>query len=266
MATPRPVSVAFQSDLLGTRMVGIGLKASLSTGERFQVTLGVQGPVAASLLLGRFSRQRSFPLFRLLSCSLDLIAQRHFAVAINGQSYDAEIHADEIGRSSRRAIRRLNGHEQQPLAVLAPEEIALAGFSGESLGLGFPPDDRNEEPAFARQPGDAIRALESHPPRIVRDAGGLLEAGAVGCVPAVSFADLGDTTDDQLSGESEVLAQLAVGAWLKFDLVSGLEAEGFAGEPIGSRVESPHSGRKLCGLIPIGQQLRLQGQLHEVGF
>ena len=40
---------------------------------------------------------------------------------------------------------------------------------------------------------------------------------------------------------------------LKFDLVSGLEAESFAGEPIGGGVESPHRGEKLFGLIPIGQ-------------
>jgi hypothetical protein len=46
--------------------------------------------------------------------------------------------------------------------------------------------------------------------------------------------------------------------------VNGLEAEGFACEPIGGGVESPHCGGNLFGLIPIWQKLRLQGQLHDV--
>src|SRR5262249_26043497 len=101
---------------------------------------------------------------------------------------------------------------------------------------------------------------------VVRNAGVFLEAGAVGCVPAVSFADLGNTADGQLSRESEVIAQSAVGELLKFDLVSGLEAESFAGEPIGGGVESLHRGGKVFSLTPIGQKLCLQGQLHGARF
>src|SRR5215470_15876672 len=99
---------SFRNDLLGNCMVGIRLKAPLSTRERFQFTLGVQWPFAASFLLGRLSLKRSFHFFIMLSRSLDIIAHMHLAVAINGQIYDAEIDSDEIGRGYRLAIRRLN--------------------------------------------------------------------------------------------------------------------------------------------------------------
>jgi hypothetical protein len=41
----------------------------------------------------------------------------HLAVTINGEIYHAEINSDEIGRRDRRDFRRLNAHEQKPLAV-----------------------------------------------------------------------------------------------------------------------------------------------------
>jgi hypothetical protein len=202
----------------------------------------------------------------MLSRSLSIIARMRLAVAINGEIYDAEIHSDEIGRSYRLAIRRLNGHKQKPLAVLAPEEIALTVFSVESLGLVLAHDNWNEGSTFEGQQTGAIKALERHQALAIRDASVFLEARANGFVPAVGFADLGDTADGHLSRESEVIAQSAVVELLKFDLVSGLEEKGFASEPIGGGVESPHSGGKLLCLIPIGQKLSLQGQLHGARF
>src|SRR5215475_8227091 len=153
---------SFCNDLLRNRMVGIRFKASLSTRERFQFTFGVQWPKACSFLLGRLSLKRSFHFFIMLSRSLDVIAHMHLAVAINGQIYNAEIHSDEIGRGYRLAIRSLNRHEQKPLAVLAPEEIALAVFSVEPLGLVLAHDYWNFDPAFERPQGDSINSLERH--------------------------------------------------------------------------------------------------------
>jgi hypothetical protein len=202
----------------------------------------------------------------MLSRSLDIIALMRLAVAINGQIYNAEIHSDEIGRSYRRAISRLNTHKQKPLAVLAPVEIALAVFSVESLGLVFAHNNWNDGPAFEGQQGNTVSPFERHQPLVERDAGVFPEARANGFISAIGFADLSDTADGHLRGDSEVITQLAVVELLKFDLVSGLEAESFAGEPIGGRVESPHCGGKLFGLIPIGQQLCLQGQLHGARF
>jgi len=257
---------SFRNDLLCNRMVGIRFKSSLSTRDRFQFTFGVQWPFAASFLLCRFSLKRSFHFFIMLSRSLDIIALMHLAVAINGQIYNAEIHSDEIGRSYRLTIRSLNTHKQKPLAVLAPDQIALAVFSVESLGLALAHHDRNEGPAFERQQGNTVNPFERHQPLVVRDAGVFPEARANGFVSAIGFADLSDTADGHLRRESEVITQLAVVELLKFDLVSGLEAESFACEPIGGSVESPHRGGKLFGLIPIRQQLCLQGQLHGARF
>src|SRR5215510_11087860 len=103
--------------------------------------------------------------------------------------------------------------------------------------------------AVCREQGDAINALERHQALVIRDAGVFLEARAFGFVPAIGFANLGDTSDGHLRGDSEVTTQLAVVELLKFDLVSCLEAESFACEPIGGGIESPHRGGELFGLI-----------------
>src|SRR5215475_9998083 len=120
---------SFDNDLLCNRMVGIRFKSSLSTRERFQFTFDVQWPLAAALLLCRFSLKRSFHFSIMLSRSFDIIALMHLAVAVNREIYHAEIHSDEIGRRLRRDIRYLNGHQQKPLAVLTLYQIALAVFS-----------------------------------------------------------------------------------------------------------------------------------------
>src|SRR6266542_3048482 len=209
---------SFRNDLLCNRMVGIRFKASLSARDRFQFTFGLQRPFAASFLLCRFSLKRSFHFFIMLSCSLDIIALMHLAVAINGQIYDAEIHPDEIGRSYRLTIRSLNTHKQKPLAVLAPVEIALAVFSVESLGLVFAHDKWNDGPAFEGQQGNTVNPFERHQALVVRDAGVFPEARANGFVSAIGFADLSDTADGHLRGDSEVITQLAVVELLNWTL------------------------------------------------
>src|SRR5262245_33806387 len=195
----------------------------------------------------------------MLSRSLDIIAHMHLAVTINGEIDHAEIHSDEIGRWRQRDIRNLNGHKQKPLAVLALQEIALAMFSIESLGLVLAHDNRNDGPAFEGQQGNTLNSLESHQALVIRDTCVFLESRTYGFVAAVGFADLGDATYSHLCRDSEVIAQLVVVELLKFDLVSRLEAESFANKPIGCGVEGPHRGGKLSGLILVGQKLCLQG-------
>jgi predicted dithiol-disulfide oxidoreductase (DUF899 family) len=130
----------------------------------------------------------------MLSCSFDIIALMHLTVAVNGEVYDPEIHSDEIGRRRRPDIRRLHGHKQEPLAVLALYQIALTMFSIESLGLALAHHDRNEGPAFERQQGNTVNSLEGHQALVIRDAGVFPESGAYAIVAAVGFADLGDAT------------------------------------------------------------------------
>src|SRR5215510_14423873 len=146
----RPTAAAETSRAM-TSMVGIRFKSSLSTGEGFQFTFGVQRPFSAALLLCHFSLKRSFHFSIMLSCSFDIISLMHLAVTINGEIDDAEIHSDEIGRGRRRDVRNLNGHQQKPLAVLALYQIALAVFSIESFGLVLAHDDRSDGPAFESQ-------------------------------------------------------------------------------------------------------------------
>src|SRR5262249_5837205 len=155
---------------------------------------------------------------------------------------------------------------KKPLAVLALEEITLAMFSVESFGLVLAHDDRDDGPPFKRQQGNTVNSLEGHQALVIRDAGVFLEARAYGFVSFVGFADLGDAADGHLGRDSEVIAQSVVVELLKFDLVGRLEAESFAGEPIGGGVEGPHRGGELSGLIPVWQKLCLQDQLHGLGF
>jgi hypothetical protein len=140
----------------------------------------------------------------MLSCSFDIIALMHLAVAVNGQIYDAEIHPDEISRSYRLALRRLNTHKQKPLAVLALYQVALAVFSVESVGLVLAHDNRDDGSAFDSQQGNTVNSLEIHQPLVIWDAGVFPEARAYGFVPAVGFADLCDATDGHLGRDSEV--------------------------------------------------------------
>src|SRR5688572_20641235 len=243
---------SFRNDLLCNRMVGIRLKASLSTRDRFQFTLGVQWPFAATFLLCRFSLKRSFHFSIMLSCSLNIISLMRLAVAVNGQIYDAEIHSDEIGRRLRRHIGRLNANKQKPLAVLALYQVALAVFSVESLGLILAHHKRNDGSAFERQQRNTANSFESHQALVIRNAGVFPEARAYGFVATVGFADLCDATYGHLGRDAEVIAQLVVVELLKFDFVSRLEAESLACEPISGGVEGSHRGGKLSGLIPVG--------------
>jgi hypothetical protein len=51
----------------------------------------------AAFLFCRFSLKRSFHFFILFSCSLDIIAHMHLAVAINSEIYDMEHPSREKG-------------------------------------------------------------------------------------------------------------------------------------------------------------------------
>src|SRR5262249_37786421 len=145
----------------------------------------------------------------LTSC-FNLGAAESLAVRIGGDVLNAQINADEISCWRRRAIGQIHGHKQKPFAIFAPDQIALAVFSVESLGLELAHDDGNDDPAFERQKGDTVTPFERHQPPVIGDARIFLESRAFGFVPAIGFADLGDTTDGHLSRESEIIAQLAV--------------------------------------------------------
>src|SRR4030095_10395579 len=123
-------------------------------------------------------------------------------------------------------------------------------FSIESFGLALAHDDRNDCPAFERQQGNTVNSLESHQALVIRNAGVFPEARAYGFVAAVGFADLCDATYGHLGRDAEVITQLGIVELLKFDLVSRLEAESFACEPISGGVEGSHRGEKLFWLLP----------------
>lgn len=85
-------------------------------------------------------------------------------------------------------------------------------------------------------------------------------------ITAEGFADLGDTTDGHLRRQSEFVPQIRIIELLKFDLVSRLQVEDFARQPVGGGVEGLHRGGELAGLIPVREELCLQGQYHDTNY
>jgi len=101
------------------------------------------------------------------------------------------------------------------MTILARINLSLTGnrfgrgesdnYTSESLGLVFAHDNWNDGPAFEGQQGNTVNPFERHQPLVVRDASVFPEARANGFVPAIGFADMSDTTDGHLSGDSEVI-------------------------------------------------------------
>src|SRR5687767_5374189 len=216
----------------------------------------------------RFSLRR-----RLLQClsllvaflahSLDPRAAEPVAVRINGDILNTEINADEISCWSRGRVRQVNGHEQKPLAVLAPDQIALTALPVESFRLVLAHDERNNDPAFKGQQRHAVNALETHQSLIVGNACIFPEMRPFAAITTEGFGDLSDTSDGHLRRQSKFVTQALIKKLLKFDLVGCLKLKGFTGQPMGGGVKSLHRGGELAGLIPIRQELCLQGQFHD---
>src|SRR5262249_62278231 len=80
-------------------------------------------------------------------------------------------------------------------------------------------------------------------------------SGGVWISPGCRLRRPGRCKGGQLSRQTEVLAPLAVGEWLPFDLVGRPEAESFAGEPSGGGVERLGGGGKPVGWMRIREEM-----------
>src|SRR5882672_5874964 len=252
----------FLNEPLADDVVGVPAKASLFLSAGFQLAPNVLRPIAALLSLRGGNLKDLAAAVVMPACLLYAGAAECFARAHRRQVDYAKVHTQKISVRSWRIVGQINGYEQKPFAVLASDQIALAVLEMKPLGLVLAHHDRDDHPAFERQQRDAVNALERHQPLVIWDARVFLESGAFGFVSAIGFADLGDAADGHLSRESEIFTQLAVVELLQFDLVGRLEAEGFAGEPIGGGVERCHCGGKFFGLLFVRQESSLQGQFH----
>ena len=75
-----------------------------------------------------------------------------------------------------------------------------------------------------------------------------------------------DAEDGGLRSQPETLADFAIAELLCFDFVRHLAGEQFPGDPIGRRVKPLHDRLQSSGLVGIGEDLYLQGDLHAADF
>jgi hypothetical protein len=118
------------------------------------------------------------------------------AVAVREDIIDPEIDTDEIGSRDRRSFGDIDRHQQEPLAVLPQDQIALSFGPAESLGLILPHEKRDYDPPLERADADPVRPPEANVlAHAIRDGGMLAEPGPDRLVSLVGFTDLSDTPD-----------------------------------------------------------------------
>jgi hypothetical protein len=154
-------------------------------------------------------------------------------------------------------------HQQEPLAVAPEHEVALALGPAEPLGLIGAHEERHDHPADQGANADAIRPLEADVlAHRVGHGGVRAEVRPHGLVPLVRLDDLRDAADRHVGGEAEPRAKLGIGDLLEDELVAHLPRERHPGQPLRRRVEPLDGRRERRGLIGVGQESGLEGELH----
>lgn len=264
----KPATGAFglSNERFGYAMILVGAKSPFLPAQALELAPDVLR-THASPLFGRSS-----PLETGAQCVLptpdgfDRIAAVVLPVAVGGDIGHSEIDADEVGRWRLGAVWQIDGHKQEPLAILAQDEITLPLGGGKPFLLILAHDHGHENATRERQKRHAINALEAHQPLVIGDSGKRTKLRSLGLVPLVGFADLRNAAHRHLGRQSESLAQLSVAKLLQQDFVGGLSCKRLAGQPVGCFVEGAHGRLKQSGLLRGRQKLRLQGQLHTCNY
>lgn len=170
-ASPRPVPLALANERFGYAMILVGAKSPFLPAQALELAPDVLR-THASPLFGRSS-----PLETGAQCVLptpdgfDRIAAVVLPVAVGGDIGHSEIDADEVGRWQIGAVWQIDGHKQEPLAILAQDEIALPLGGGKPFLLILAHDHGHENATGERQKRHAVNALEAHQPLVIGDSG-----------------------------------------------------------------------------------------------
>lgn len=194
---------------------------------------------------------------------LNAVSADYLAVAGSRNHIHAQIDAKKISGRRGRSFRKIDRTEQEPFSVLSENKVALPLAAAEPLPLIPAHDHRHDDSALKRQQAHTVDALEAHYPVVVGHGRVLAEVGPLVLVPLVGFADLGNTADGHLAGQTESLAERMIVGFLEFDLVGDLQDERFSSQPVGGGVEPLNGftqGHRLAG---VGKELDLNRQLHE---
>ena len=158
---------------------------------------------------------------------------------------------------------KVDGNEQEPLAIFAADKVALSLGSGKPSALVAAHDVGHEDATGKRQERDAVERLERRDALIVRNRRERSEVRALGLVPLVRTAYFGDATHSHLRRQSKLLAQCRVVRLLQRDLVRRFERERFTRKPIGGLVKTPHRGFQFYRIVLRREQLQLNRYDHQ---
>lgn len=194
---------------------------------------------------------------------LDCLALMNRAVRINRDVLDPEIHADEIGGRNGSAVRNIDSDDEEPLAVLAQNEIRLPFLEGEAIRLVFTHHKWDHHATL--QSGDAYAVWTLKPnvlAHAVRDGSMLAESRLFIFVPLVGFTDLRETAARHIRRKSKLLTQVAIGNLVKLERSRQLPLKRNPCQPRCGFIESLDRRLEPNGGFRVGQELRLQSELH----
>jgi len=163
-------------------------------------------------------------------------SQRRFAFGVGGDepsgAHDPQVDADELLGVDRGPIGDVDRHQQEPLAIIAKDQVGLPLGPAEPIGLVLPHDERDDRPSAERADADAIRSLEADVlAHRVGNGRVLAKLGLLLLVPLVRLADLRDASDGHVGGKAEPLAKLDVTELLEQELVGEFPLERHARQP-----------------------------------
>jgi hypothetical protein len=205
-----------------------------------------------------------FPLEIVLATDvIDGLPRVLIPVAVRSDVSYSKVNPDEVRGRRLGSIGNVYRDEQEPLAVLAADQIGLPLGPAEPLGLVLSHDERHNDPTIQRTDADPIRPLESDVlTHRVRDSGVLTKLGLACLVSLVGFDDLPQTADRHIRRNAELFAEFLVGDLLEFELVRALMLERHASQPRCRRVESLDRFSQAGSVLRVGQQLNLEREFH----
>jgi hypothetical protein len=181
----------------------------------------------------------------------------------SGNVLHPKINTNEVADFPERFIRNVYRDEQEPLAIIAENKVALSLGETEALGLILAHQVGDDNAPCQRGNTDAINTAKTDvlaPAK--RDSGVFAEAWPLALVSLVGFDHLSDTADSGVGREFEAFAEFGISDFLQGEFVAESSLEGDPGEPIRAGVEGFDGLAQAFGLLWVRQQLELQRQFH----
>ncbi len=254
----------FFNDTFCDDVIGIRLKSTLSTRERFQFSSDIFWALALLFALRGPALKGATHFVVSPSDFFGLCICMRLAVAVNGDVHDAEVNTKKIGRRDWTSFRYVGGNEKKPFAVFSSDKIALPFSQSEPFFLVLSHDEGNDDPALQSQDRNAINALKTQDAVVIGHRGVFSEDRLNRLVAAIRSSDVSNGDSGHLSRQVKLLAKLIVILLLQCDLVGCLVFKRLFGEPCTRLVKARHRLAQLFGLFFLRQQLHLQRQFHEI--